>query len=94
MPLAGRQRRPGIKGRLNAIQGHAHATMNTAQGAIMAVEAAALGLLDNLRDGIDITLTKRKGVTWRDFFFGDAEEMPFGLQVRFPDDPDEDEAEE
>ena len=86
-----RRRRPGIKGRLNALQGHAHATMNTAQGAIMAVEAAALGLLDNLRDGIDITLSRKKEVSWLDFFTGKAEELPFRLQVRFPDDEDEDE---
>ena len=65
--------------------------MNTAQGAIMAVEAAALGLLDNLRDGVDITLTRKSGVSLMDFVTGKAEEMPFRLQVRFPDDPDEDE---
>ena len=88
-----RKRRPGIKGRLNAIQGHAHATMNTAQGAIMAVEAAALGLLDNLRDGVDITLTRKADVSLMDFFTGKAEELPFRLQVRFPDDPDEEETE-
>ena len=93
MAIKRRGKRPGIKGRLDALQGHGHATMNTAQGAIEAVKAAALGLMDNLQDGLDITLSKRKGVTWKDFFFGHADEMPFRLQVRFPDDPDEDETE-
>ena len=89
--MARARRRPGIKGRLDAVQGHAHATMNTAQGAIEAVKAAALGFLDNLQDGIEIKLTRDPKVSLMDFVTGKATELPFGLQVTFPDDDEDDE---
>jgi len=88
--MAPRQR--GLRARMNRLEGKANQTMNAAQGAIYAVKEAALGLLEDLRSGIDITLSKRKGVTWKDFFFGTADEIPFRLQVRFPGDDEESDA--
>jgi len=52
MPMRGR--RPGLKGRLDAVQGHAHATMNTAQQSIKASEAAVLGFFEELLDGVTL----------------------------------------
>ena len=89
MSMKGRQRRPGIKGRLNALQGDAHATMSTARGAILAVEAAALGFMDQLRDGVDITLIRKDHTNWMDFLTGKTKEFPIGLKVDFGDDEEE-----
>jgi hypothetical protein len=89
MPQRGRQRRPGIKGRLDALQSHGHATMSTAQGAILAVEAAALGFMDQLRDGVGITLVRKGNASWMDFLTGKATEFPIGLKVDFGDEEEE-----
>ena len=48
------RRRPGLKNRLDAVQGHAHATMNTAQQSIQASEAAVLGFFEELLDGVTL----------------------------------------
>ena len=77
---------------MNRLEGKANQTMDAAQGAIYAVKEAALGLIEDLRTGIDITLSKRKEVKWKDFFFGTTNEMPFRLQVRLPDDNEESDA--
>ena len=88
------RRRQGIGRRIRGLLAKADNTLDTAQGAILAVQAVALGFIDNLQDGIDFKLCKTKGVTFRDFFFGDAEELPFHLQARFPDEDDGDTGEE
>ena len=87
MPMKGR--RPGIKGRLNALQGDAHNTMSAARGAIEAVKAAALGIMDQLRDGVDITLIRKDHTSWMDFLTGKTKEFPIGLRVDFGDDEEE-----
>lgn len=50
------RRSGGLRGRLDRLEGNAHATMNTAQGAIAAVREAALGLLEELQDGVEFEL--------------------------------------
>ena len=54
MPMKGR--RPGIKGRLDALQSHGHQTMDKAQQSMASVEAAVLGLIEELEDGIAFEL--------------------------------------
>lgn len=83
------RRRLGIGGRIRGLLAKADNTLDTAQGAILAVQAVALGFIDNLRDGVGIKLRKSREVRLRDFFFGDVTELPFYLQVEFPDE-DED----
>jgi hypothetical protein len=50
------RRSAGLRGRLDRLEGNAHQTMNTAQGAIAAVREAALGLLEELQDGVEFEL--------------------------------------
>ena len=47
------RRSGGLRGRLDRLEGNAHATMNTAQGAIAAVRESVLGAIDELLDGIE-----------------------------------------
>jgi len=54
--MARARRRPGIQGRLDAVQGHAHQTLGQAQTSMQNVEAAVLGLIDELQDGITLEL--------------------------------------
>ena len=84
-----RRRRPGIGGRIRGLLAKADNTLDTAQGAILAVQAVALGFIDNLRDGVNIRLRKSREVRLRDFFFGDATELPFYFQVELPDEDDD-----
>ena len=84
-----RRRRPGIGGRIRGLLAKADNTLDTAQGAILAVQAVALGFIDNLRDGVNIRLRKSREVRLRDFFFGDATELPVYFQVEFPDEDDD-----
>ena len=55
-----RQRRPGIPGRLNQLQGKANETMDTAQGVMLRLEAVVRGavdeVVDELLDGITFEL--------------------------------------
>lgn len=50
------RRSGGLRGRLDRLESNAHQTMNTAQGAIAAVREAALGLLEELQDGVEFEL--------------------------------------
>ena len=45
-----RQRRPGIPGRLNQLQGKANETMDTAQGVMLRLEAVVRGAVDEAID--------------------------------------------
>ena len=55
-----RQRRPGIPGRLNQLQGKANETMDTAQGVMLRLEAVVRGAVDEavdeLLDGVAFEL--------------------------------------
>jgi hypothetical protein len=80
------RRRPGIKGRLDALQGDAHNTMSAARGAIEAVKAAALGVMDQLRDGITVWLIWRDDFRFLDFIRGKIKQFPIGVKVDFGDE--------
>lgn len=51
------KRRPGLRNRLDQLQGQANATMNQAQASTRNVEAAVVGLIEELLDGITLELT-------------------------------------
>jgi len=80
-------RRGGLRARLDRIEGNAHATMGTAQGAIVAVREAATGLLEDLQDGVSIVIVRKGDATFMDFLSGKVNELPFALRIV----PEEDE---
>lgn len=51
------RRRPGIKGRLDQLQGKASQTMDVAQQVLLRLEAKADGAIDELLDGVRLKLT-------------------------------------
>ena len=75
------RRSGGLRGRLDRLEGNAHATMNTAQGTIHALREAALGLLEELQDGVEIEIVKKPGVSLMDFIQGKSDTLPFSLRV-------------
>lgn len=48
------RRRPGIQGRLNAVQAQAQQAISRGERAAVNIEAAVLGLIDELRDGVTL----------------------------------------
>ena len=83
-------RQRGLRARLNRLEGKANQTMDVAQGAIYAVKESVLGLLEDLRDGVDITLVRKDHTNWMDFLTGKTKEFPIGLKVDFGDDEEGD----
>jgi hypothetical protein len=79
-------RQRGLRARLDRLEGNAHATMNTAQGAISGVREAAEGLLEELQDGIDIELVRKPGASLMDFIQGKADALPFSLRIVIKED--------
>lgn len=49
-------RRGGLRGRLDRLEGNAHATMGQAQFTLTAIREAAVGLLEDLQDGVTFEL--------------------------------------
>ena len=80
------RRSGGLRGRLDRLEGNAHATMGTAKDSINLVREAVLGLLDELQDGIDIEIIKRPGASLMDFFQGKTDTLPFSLRIVVKED--------
>ena len=74
-------RQRGLRARLDRLEGNAHQTMNTAQGAISGVREAAEGLIEELQDGIDVELVRKPGASVFDFFQGKCDTLPFKLRI-------------
>ena len=81
-------RQRGLRARLNRLEGKANQTMDVVQGAIYAVKESVLGLLEDLRDGVEITLIRKDHTNWMDFLTGKTKEFPLGLKVDFGDEDD------
>jgi hypothetical protein len=73
--------RRGLRGRLDRLESNAHRTMNTAQGAILSVQDVVEGLLEDLRDGVDVRIVKRGDASILDFLQGKVDELPFALRI-------------
>ncbi len=65
--------------------------MDSGQSAIAAVRESVLGLLEDLRDGVKVTLVRDPEASLWSFLSGKAERLPFSIEVDFQDDT-EDEA--
>ena len=74
-------RRAGLRGRLERLEGNAHKTMNTAQGAILSLQDVAEGLLEDLRDGVSVVLVRKGDASIMDFLSGKVTELPFSLRI-------------
>jgi hypothetical protein len=74
-------RQRGLRARLDRLEGNAHATMNTAQGAISGVREAAEGLLEEFQDGVEIEIVKRSDASIMDFLQGRSNTLPFALRI-------------
>ena len=74
-------RRGGLRARLDRIEGNAHKTMNTAQASILSVQDVVEGLLEDLRDGVDVRIVRKGNATFLDFLSGKVEELPFALRI-------------
>jgi hypothetical protein len=60
--------------------------MSAARGAIEAVKAAALGIMDQLQDGVDVTFYRRDDTSLMDFVMGKTKQFPIGVKVDFGDE--------
>lgn len=74
-----RRRSGGIRGRLDRLEGNAHATMNQAQVTIAALREAAIGLIEDLQDGVTVEI-KRTG-SIMDFIQGKTDVLPLALRI-------------
>lgn len=75
------RKRPGIQGRLDAVQSHVHGTLNTAEGVMLRLEAKLDGLVDEMLDGITFKLVKVGDSSIMDFFSGKIKELPLAIEV-------------
>lgn len=75
------RRRPGIKGRLDQVQGKANQTMDVAQGVMLRLEAKLDGAVDEVLDGIDFELVRKGDASMMDFFTGKVSTLPFSLRI-------------
>ena len=80
------RRTGGLRGRLDRLESNAHATINTAQVTIHALREAALGLLEELQDGVEIEIVKRPDASLVDFFQGRSDVLPFSLRIVIKED--------
>jgi|GEM_PF-1662592 len=85
-----RRRGGGLRGRLDRLENDAHATMGQAQFTLTAIREAALGLLEELQDGVTIEVKKTGNLM--DFFSGKTDTLPLSLRI-VPEETDEDETE-
>ena len=76
--MAGRR---GLRGRLDRLESDAHDTMATARGSILSVQDVVEGLLEDLRDGVDVRIVRKGDATFLDFLSGKVEELPFALRI-------------
>lgn len=76
-----RRRGGGLRGRMDRLEGNAHATMGQAQGTIAAIREAAVGLLEDLQDGFTVHLVRTGDATLMDFLTGKVSELPLSLRV-------------
>lgn len=74
-------RRGGLRGRLDRLEGNAHATMGQAQFTLAAIREAAVGLLEDLQDGVDVVIVRKGDATIMDFLQGKVAELPFALRL-------------
>lgn len=74
-----RRRGGGIRGRLDRLEGNAHATMGQAQFTLVAIREAAVGLLEDLQDGVTIEI--RKTGNLMDFFSGKTDVLPLAIRI-------------
>ena len=83
-----RRRGGGLRGRLDRLEGNAHATMGQAQFTLAAIREAALGLLEELQDGVTIEVKKTGNLM--DFFNGKMDTLPLSLRI-VPEETEENE---
>lgn len=76
-----RRRNGGLRGRLDRLEGNAHATMGQAQATISAIREAAVGLLEDLQDGVTLQLVRTGDATLMDFLSGKVSELPLSLRL-------------
>ena len=74
-------RRGGLRGRMDRLEGNAHATMGQAQFTLKAIREAAVGLLEDLQDGVTIQLVRTGEATLMDFLSGKVKELPLSLRL-------------
>lgn len=74
-----KRRSGGLRGRLDRLEGNAHATMGQAQGTIAAIREAAVGLLEDLQDGVTIEIRRTGSIM--DFFQGKTDVLPLSLRI-------------
>jgi hypothetical protein len=72
---------------LDRLEGNAHQTMNTAQGAILSVRDVVEGLIEDLADGVDIVIVRKGTATIADFLTGKVTELPFALRIVVQEEP-------
>lgn len=76
-----RRRSGGLRGRLDRLEGNAHATMGQAQFTLAAIREAATGFLEELQDGVTVKVVRLGDASIMDFFSGKVKELPFSLQL-------------
>lgn len=72
-------RRGGLRGRLDRLEGNAHATMGQAQFTLRAIREAATGLLEELEDGVTIEFRRTGSVL--DFIQGKTDVLPIAMRI-------------
>lgn len=78
------RRRGGLRARLDRLEGNAHSTMNTAKDTVVTLREAALGLLEELQDGVTFEITKTGNLM--DFFQGKTDVLPLSIRIIVKED--------
>lgn len=66
---------------MDRLEGNAHATMGQAQFTLKAIREAAVGLIEELQDGVTVQIVRTGDATLMDFLSGKVKELPLSLRL-------------